>query len=92
MYKRQTLVSSDSFKKVNSKETTFNEIYSETTDKICLLYTSKGDSEVFGISLNELGLYNIEITMKSEQGSLSQLPLSIYYDNALKSTITIRCV
>ena len=50
----------------------------------------KGDSEVFGISLNELGLYNIEITMKSEQGSLSQLPLSIYYDNALKSTITIR--
>ena len=50
----------------------------------------KGDSEVFGISLNELGLYNIEITMKSEQGSLSQLPLSIYYDNVLKSTITIR--
>ena len=50
----------------------------------------KGASEVFGISLNELGLYNIEITMKSEQGSLSQLPLSIYYDNALKSTITIR--
>ena len=50
----------------------------------------KGDSEVFGISLNELGLYNIEITMKSEQGPLAQLPLSIYYDNALKETITIR--
>lgn len=28
--------------------------------------------------------------MKSEQGPLAQLPLSIYYDNALKETITIR--
>lgn len=50
----------------------------------------KGSSEIFGISLNELGLYDIEVTMKSEQGSLAQLPLSIYYDNALKETITIR--
>ena len=50
----------------------------------------KGNSEVFGITLNELGLYNIEVTMKSEQGPLAQLPLSIYYDNALKETITIR--
>ena len=50
----------------------------------------KGSSEVFGISLNELGLYDIEVTMKSEQGPLAQLPLSVYYDNALKTTITIR--
>ena len=50
----------------------------------------KGKSEIFGISLNEMGLYDIELKMKSEQGSLSQLPLSIYYDNALKETITIR--
>ena len=28
--------------------------------------------------------------MKSEQGPLAQLPLSVYYDNALKTTITIR--
>ena len=28
--------------------------------------------------------------MKSNQGPLAQLPLSVYYDNALKYTITIR--
>lgn len=50
----------------------------------------KGNSEIFGISLNEMGLYDIEVTMKSDQGSLAQLPLSVYYDNALKETITIR--
>ena len=50
----------------------------------------KGESEIFGISLNNMGLYDIEVTMKSEQGALAQLPLSIYYDNALKETITIR--
>ena len=33
----------------------------------------KGNSEVFGITLNELGLYNIEVTMKSEQGPLAQI-------------------
>ena len=50
----------------------------------------KGKSEIFGISLNDMGLYDIELTMKSDQGALAQLPLSIYYDNALKETITIR--
>ena len=28
--------------------------------------------------------------MKSDQGDLAQLPLSVYYDNVLKYTITIR--
>ena len=32
-----TLVSTDCFKKVNNKETTFNEVYSETSDKILQL-------------------------------------------------------
>lgn len=50
----------------------------------------KGSSEVFGLTFNELGEYIIEITMKSEQGELAQLPLSVYYDNALKEIITIR--
>lgn len=50
----------------------------------------KGNSEVFGISVNEYGVYDISIKMKSDQGPLAQLPLSVYYDNALKYTITIR--
>lgn len=50
----------------------------------------KGSSEVFGLTFNKLGEYVIEITMKSGQGELAQLPLSVYYDNVLKETITIR--
>lgn len=47
-----TLVSSDFFKKVNSKETTFNEIYSETTDKIMKLM-KYGHSDNFGVGYND---------------------------------------
>lgn len=47
-----TLVSSYSFKKVNSKETTFNEIYSETTDKIMKLM-KYGHSDNFGVGYND---------------------------------------
>lgn len=47
-----TLVISDSFKKVNSKETTFNEIYSETTDKIMKLM-KYGHSDNFGVGYND---------------------------------------
>lgn len=52
--------------------------------------SEKGNSEVFGISINEYGVYDISIKMKSDQGPLAQLPLSVYYDNALKYTVTIR--
>ena len=45
-------VSSDSFKKVNSRETTFNEIYSETADKIMKLM-KYGHSDNFGVGYND---------------------------------------
>ena len=50
----------------------------------------EGNSEIFAISVSEFGLYDISIKMKSDQGTLAQLPLSVYYDNSLKYTITIR--
>lgn len=50
----------------------------------------KGNSEIFGITVNEYGVYDISIKMKSDAGDLAQLPLSVYYDNVLKYTITIR--
>lgn len=56
--------------------------------KVC--NNKKGNSEVFGISVNEYGEYDISIKMKSDLGELAQLPLSVYYDNALKYTITFR--
>ncbi|WP_418223725.1 glycoside hydrolase family 3 protein [Clostridium isatidis] len=50
----------------------------------------KGNSELFGITVNEYGVYDISIKMKSDLGCFAQLPLAIYYDNALKSIITFR--
>ena len=47
-----TLVSSGSFKKVNSKETTFNELYDETSDKIMQLI-KYGHSDNFGVGYND---------------------------------------
>lgn len=54
------------------------------------LNNKKGASEVLGINLNEMGNYELQVTMKSDQGALAQLPLSVYYDNVLKEIITIR--
>lgn len=47
-----TLVSSDSFQKVNKLETTFNELYDETTDKIIQLM-DYGHSDNFGVGYND---------------------------------------
>ena len=47
-----TLVSSDSFQKVNNLETTFNELYDETTDKIIQLM-DYGHSDNFGVGYND---------------------------------------
>lgn len=52
--------------------------------------TNKGNVEVFGITVNKFGIYEISITMKSDLGVLAQLPVSIFYDNGLKATITIQ--
>lgn len=47
-----TLVTSDSFQKVNNLETTFNELYDETTDKIIQLM-DYGHSDNFGVGYND---------------------------------------
>lgn len=47
-----TLVSSDSFQKINNLETTFNELYDETTDKIIQLM-DYGHSDNFGVGYND---------------------------------------
>ena len=47
-----TLVSSDSFQKINNLETTFNELYDETTDKIIQLM-DYGHSDNFGMGYND---------------------------------------
>lgn len=52
--------------------------------------TTAGSSVVFGIEATQAGAYDIEITVRSDLEALAQLPVSIYYDSALKETITFR--
>lgn len=52
--------------------------------------TSQGNSEVFGIVVEKFGIYEIELKMKSGLSELAQLPVSVFYDNALKAAVTIQ--
>lgn len=52
--------------------------------------TKSGTSLVFGIEAVHPGFYDLEITAKSDLNPLAQLPVSIFYDNALKEMISFR--
>lgn len=52
--------------------------------------TASGTEIVFGIEIVCMGLYDIEITAKSDLNPLAQLPVSVFYDNALKETFSFR--
>lgn len=52
--------------------------------------TKAGNSIVFGVQVAKMGMYDIIITMKSELGELAQLPVSVYLDNQLKTTVSVR--
>ena len=66
----------------------------DETDEIvidgALLSPKAGQSDVFGIQVEKFGSYSIIFTMKSDLGELAQLPVSLYYDNALKAQISIQ--
>ncbi|MCM1136516.1 MAG: glycoside hydrolase family 3 C-terminal domain-containing protein [Clostridium sp.] len=55
-----------------------------------LLHPKAGESDVFGIQVEKFGTYSITLTMSSDLGPLAQLPVSVYYDNALKAQISIQ--
>ncbi len=52
--------------------------------------TKSGTSIVLGIDAGRMGLYDLEITVKSDLNPLAQLPLTLYFDNKLKETIALR--
>lgn len=54
------------------------------------LEIKQGNSQIFGVSFLKQGIYEVSMQMKSELGPLSQLPVSVYYDNVLKSVISIQ--
>lgn len=68
--------------------------FEQIGDEICIDGNSfdikKGTSEVFGIMVHKPGIYEIDLRMKSDLSSLAQLPVSVFYDNVLKTVITIQ--
>lgn len=55
-----------------------------------VLHPGAGKSDMFLISLNQSGNYSISIVLKSELGSLAQLPVSVFCGSILKATISIQ--
>lgn len=55
-----------------------------------LLPSEKGKSTLFQVTLQERGVYILEITMRSrDENDLAQIPLSVFIDAKLKKTLTL---
>ncbi len=52
--------------------------------------TSQGSTILFGFNGRKNGVFQLEITAGNELDDLAQLPLTVYYDNALKESIVFR--
>ena len=52
--------------------------------------TAKGQEELFGITLEKSGEYEVVLTYSSSLGELAQLPVSLYMDNINKGTFSLR--
>ncbi len=50
--------------------------------------TSKGNSFVFALDLEEVGSYMAEITAKSELGELAQIPVTLFYQSVPMAVFT----
>lgn len=51
--------------------------------------TTKGKSTLIGVHTNDRGNYKLTLEMKADGGELAQVPVSIFVNNVLLSTITI---
>ncbi|MFP4198768.1 MAG: glycoside hydrolase family 3 protein [Halanaerobium sp.] len=51
--------------------------------------TSKGESVVFGIIRDQKGIYKLKLEMKASGGEHAQVPVSLFLNNKLDSTITL---
>ena len=51
--------------------------------------SSKGESVVFGIIRDKKGVYKLKLEMKASGGEHAQVPVSLFVNNTLDSTITI---
>lgn len=64
----------------------------EKVDKIDLsdMDTTKGKSTLIGMRTNDRGEYKLSLEMKAEGGEVAQVPVSVFLNNVLISTITIK--
>ena len=64
----------------------------EKVDEIDLsdMDTTKGKATLIGMRTNDRGEYKLTLQMKAEGGEVAQVPVSIFVNNVLLSTITIK--
>jgi beta-glucosidase len=51
---------------------------------------AQGHAEIFGININKFGLYEIELHLSSGLTELAQLPVTVYFDNIFRGSISIQ--
>ncbi|MGN1183699.1 MAG: glycoside hydrolase family 3 protein [Oliverpabstia sp.] len=68
---------------------TYHEIGDDTVLDMSDICTDMGHSEVFGISAESFGMYELSADMSAEAGELAQLSVSVFFDNQLKGTFVI---
>lgn len=68
---------------------TYHEIGDDTVLDMSEICTDMGHSEVFGISVESFGMYELSADMSAEAGELAQLSVSVFFDNQLKGTFVI---
>ena len=54
------------------------------------IVAAKGASAVCGILSKKMGIYQFELTVKSDLNPLAQLPVSVFYDNGLVCTVSVQ--
>lgn len=57
---------------------------------VSLIGLNKGDNTKFGVSIREMGLYTLDLTLRSaDSNDVSQLPISVFQDRNLLGTVTL---
>jgi beta-glucosidase len=71
----------------------FNLVYHIVEDSLCLdlsnLRTQRGSSNLFALTFDKKGYYDIKFKMKSLSGDLAQIPITLFIGGQLLTTITI---
>ena len=86
------VIGNEQFKQNDCEISKYYSIDDDTTLDMKYVITDQGNSELFGITLKEMGDYTISAKMRSKDSSnsLAQLSMSIFFDNELKGTFVIQ--